>query len=110
RRFDRDFIIAEAVVLEDADVVHRAFDQRLGAGLRVFLEQVPFEAAGVDANADGAAVGAGGGDDFLDPLLGSDVAGVDAQAGGAGVGGFQCTLVVEVDVGNDRDIGRPDDL
>ena len=56
--FDRDLILAEAVVLENADMVERAFDQRLGAGLAIFLEQVLLEAAGVDPDADRAAVGA----------------------------------------------------
>ena len=39
-------------------MVERAFDQRLGAGLAIFLEQVLLEAAGVDPDADRAAVGA----------------------------------------------------
>ena len=56
-RLHRDLIFAEAVVLEDADMVERAFDQRLGAGLAIFLEQVLLEAAGIDADADRAAVG-----------------------------------------------------
>ena len=57
-RLHRDLVLAETVVLEDADVVERAFDQRLGAGLAIFLEQVLLEAAGIDADADRAAVGA----------------------------------------------------
>ena len=39
-------------------MVERAFDQSLWAGLAVLFEQVLFEAAGVDADADRAAVGA----------------------------------------------------
>ena len=38
-------------------MVERAFDQRLGARLAIFLEQVFLEAAGIDADADRAAVG-----------------------------------------------------
>ena len=71
--FHRDLVFAKAMVLEDADMVERAFDQRLGARLAIFLEQVLLEAAGVDPDADRAAVGAGGGDDFLtrssEPML-----------------------------------------
>ena len=48
--------------------------------------------------------------DFADPLLRADIAGVDAQAGGAGVGGLERALVVEMDVGDDRHVGRADDL
>ena len=106
----RDLIIAEAVVLENADMVERAFDQRLRTGLAIFFEQVLFEAAGIDPDADRAAVGARRGDDFADPLLRADVAGVDAQAGGAGVGGFERALVVKVDVGDDRHVRGADDL
>ena len=64
-----DLVVAEAVVLQDADVIERAFDQSLGAGLAIFLELVLLEAARVDANADRAAVGPRGGDDFAHPLL-----------------------------------------
>ena len=32
------------------------------------------------------------------------------QASGAGIGRFQCALVVEMDVRDDRDVSRPDDL
>ncbi len=70
----RDLVVAEAVVLEDPDMVERAFDQRLGARLAVFLEQVLLEAAGIDPDADRAAVGARRGDHFADPLFRADVA------------------------------------
>ena len=55
-RLHRDLIFAEAVVLEDPDMVERAFDQSLGARLAIFLEQVLLEAAGIDPDADRAAV------------------------------------------------------
>jgi hypothetical protein len=57
RRLHGHLVLAEAVVLEDADMVERAFDQRLGARARRILEQVLLQAAGVDADADRAAVG-----------------------------------------------------
>ena len=59
-RLHRDLIFVEVVVLEQLDMIERAFDQRLGAGLAIFFEQVLFEAAGVDADADRAAIGLGG--------------------------------------------------
>ena len=62
--FDRHFVLAEVVVLEDPDMVERAFNQRLGAGLAILFEQVLLEAAGIDPDADRAAVGLGRGDDF----------------------------------------------
>ena len=94
------------MVLEHADMVERAFDQRLGAGLAIFFEQVLFEAAGIDADADRAAVGLGGVDHFAHPLGRADIAGIDAQAGGAGIGRLERALVVEMDVGDDRHAAR----
>ncbi len=91
-------------------MVERAFDQRLGTGLAIFFEQVLLEASGIDPDADRAAVGLGRGDHFADPLLRTDIAGVDAQARGARVRGFERALVVEVDVGDDRDARGADDL
>ena len=91
-------------------MVERAFDQRLRAGLAVFLEQVLLEATGVDADPDRAAVGLGRADDFGDALGRADVAGIDAQARRARVGGFERALVVEMDVGDDRHARRADDL
>jgi len=98
------------MVLENANMVERAFDQRFRARLAIFLEQVFLKAAGIDADADRAAVGLGRADHFLDPLFGPDVARIDAQAGGAGVGRFERSLVVEMDVGDDRNTGRTDDF
>jgi hypothetical protein len=98
------------VVLEDSDMVQRAFDERLGAGFAIFLEQVLLEASCIDPDADRTAVGARGGDDLANPLFGADIAGVDAEAGRAGVGGFERALVVKMDVGDDRNARLADDL
>ena len=78
-RFDRDLIVAEAVVFEDPDMVERAFHQRLGARLAIFFEQVLLEAAGIDADADRAAVGLGRGDHFAHALFRADIAWVDPR-------------------------------
>ncbi len=98
------------MILEHADMVERAFDQRLGAGLAIFFEQVLLEAAGIDPDADRAAIGLGGVDHFPYPLGRADVAGIDAQAGRAGISRFERALIVEMDVGNDRHACRADDL
>ena len=107
---DRDFVFVKIVVLQQLDVVERAFDQRLGTGLAVFFEQVLFQAAGIDADADRAAIGLGGAHNLAHAFGRADIAGVDAQAGGAGIGGFQRALVMEMDVGDDRYLRRADDL
>ena len=100
-----DLELVEVVILQDARVVQRALDHGLGAWLAVFFQQVLFQRAGVDADAHGAAVVAGGLDHLAHPLA-ADVAGVDAQAGRAGLGRLDSALVVEVDVGHERDLGR----
>ena len=98
------------MILEDANMVQRAFDQRLGTWFAIFFEQVLFEAAGVDADADRAAIGLGRADHFAHALGRADVARVDAQAGGTGVGRLQRALIMKMDVGDDRDAGCADDL
>src|SRR3954470_24141295 len=86
--FDRHFIVAKPMVLEDPDMIERAFDQRLRAWLAIFFEQILLQATGIDADADRALVGARRGNHFLDPFFGADVARIDAQAGRAGIRGF----------------------
>jgi hypothetical protein len=82
-------------VLQQLDVIERAFDQALGARLAIFLEQVAFQATGIDADADRAAIGLGGIDDFVHPLGATDIARVDAQARRAGIGRLQRSFCSE---------------
>src|SRR4029450_4085574 len=72
--------------------------------------QVPFQAAGIDADADRAAVGLGRADHFLDPLFRADVARVNAQARSTGTGRPAPPFVVKMDVGDDRYAGCAHDL
>ena len=106
-RLHADLEFVEVVVLQDACVVERAFDHRLRAGLAVFLEQVLLQRAGVDADAHRAAVVLGGLHHLAHALGAADVAGIDAQAGRARLGRLDGALVVEMDVGDDRHLGRP---
>ena len=106
-RLHADLELVEVVILQDARVVERALDHRLGAGLAVLLEQVLLERAGIDADAHRAAVVLGGLDDLAHALGAADIAGIDAQAGGARLGRLDGALVVEVDVGHDRHLRRP---
>ena len=109
-RLHADLELVEIVVLQDARMVERRFDHRLGARLAVLVEQVPLQRPGVDADAHGNAVILGGLDDLAHPLGAADIAGIDAQAGGAGVGRLDGALIVKVDVGDDRHPARSDDL
>ena len=104
-----DLELVEVVVLQDAGVAQRALDHRLGTRLAVALEQLALERAGVDADAHGAAVVAGGLHHLAHAAGRADVAGIDAQAGRAGLGRLDGAFVVEVDVGHDRHARGLDD-
>src|SRR3546814_5160690 len=82
-------------------MIKRAFYQCFRAGLAIFFEQVLFERTSVDADSDGAAIGLRSVHHFLDPCLAADVARIDAQAGRARVGGFQCALIMKMNVRDD---------
>ena len=103
---DRDLEVAEAVLLEQAGLPQRRLDQRLRGRLAVLGQQPLVQRAGVDADPDrGARVGGGPGD-LADPVVeGLDVAGVDPDRRAAGVDGREHVLRLEVDVGDDRDLG-----
>ena len=108
--FHRDLVFVEVVVLQQLDVIHRAFDQRFGAGLAVFFQQIAFKTSGIDPDADRAAIRFRCPHDFGDPFAAADVAGIDAEAGGTGIGSFQRALVVEMDIGDQRHPRRLHDL
>ena len=52
---------------------------------------------------------ASGLDHLSHPLRRTDIAGIYAQAGSARLGGLDAAFVVEMDIGDDRDLGRLDD-
>jgi hypothetical protein len=106
----RNLVIVEAEIIEDARMVQRAFHHRVRAWLAIFLQQVPLQAAAIDADPDGTAIGAGRVHDFLHPRLRPDIAGIDPQAGRARIGGLDAAFVVEMDVGHDRHGRGPADL
>ena len=106
-RLHRNLVFVEIQVIENLGVVERAFDHRFGAGLAIFLQQVRFQRAGIDADAHGAAMVLGRLHHFLHALGRADIAGIDAQAGGAVHRRLDGALVVEMDVGHDRNGGTP---
>jgi hypothetical protein len=110
RGLHADLEIEEIVILEDLRVVERGFDHRLRARLAIALEQLALEAAGVDADAHGAAMILRRLHHLAHALGVADIAGVDAQARGASLGRFDAALVVEVDVRDDRYLRRLHDL
>ena len=80
----------------------RALDERLGAGMGVFFEQILFKTAGVDADADGYIVSAAGVGHGPDVFVRTDVAGIDADLVDAALGGLKGEAVVKMDIGDER--------
>src|SRR5215510_4945867 len=90
-------------VFEDPDVTERGFDHALSAGTVVLRQEIFFERARVDADADGNLLVLGDVDDFLHELLAPDVAGVQTQPIDPLLQGGEGELVVEVNVGDEWD-------
>ena len=105
-----DLEFVEVEILQDTGVVQRALDHRLGAGLPVPLKQVPLQRAGVDADADGAAVIPRRLHNVAHSIMRADIAGIDPQACGPRLRRLDGASVVEMDVGDEGRLGRLGDL
>ena len=101
---DGDDDVVKVVLFQQAHVVERAFDHGFRHRGAVFGQDVFFEAAAVDADADGHVFGVAGVGHGLDVLVGADVAGVDADLVRPGVQRGERGAVVEMDVGHDGDV------
>ena len=101
RGLHADLEFVEIVVLQQLDVIEPAVHHRIRAGFAVFFQQVLFQTAGIDADADRTAVILGRTHHLGHARGIADIAGIDAQAGDAGLGGLDGALVVEMDVGDD---------
>ena len=104
RGFDADFDLVKIMVLQQAQMVEGAFHHRVRARLAVFLQQFAFQTAGIDANANGAAMVLGRLHHLAHPVGAADIAGIDAQARRTGTGRFEGALVMEMNI---RDQGHP---
>ena len=78
-RLGRDLVVAEVRLFQKCGVAERARRQSFRRRPAVLFQEVALQRAGIDADADGAAVVAGGTDDLAHPLLITDVAGVEAK-------------------------------
>ena len=110
RRLHRNLIFVEIMILKQLDMVQRAFNQRLGAWLAIFFEQIFFKTARVYADTDRATIGLGGVNDLFHTRGRSDIAWVDTQASGPRVRSLKRAFIMEVDVRDDGHIGRTDNL
>src|SRR5262245_17663309 len=84
------------------NVPQPALDHSLGAGAVVFLQQIFFQGASVDADANRNSALRRRPDDLFDVFARSDIAGIEAQAVDSLLNGDQGELVVEVNVGDQR--------
>ena len=109
-RLHADLELEEVVVFQNAGVFQRALDQRLRAGLPVFLQQVALEAAGIDADAHRASVVLRRLYHLAHARGRADIAGIDAQAGRSRLRRLDGPAVVEVDVGDDGNADFRHDL
>src|SRR6267142_661601 len=106
----RDLHLRIIQVFQDLDVTERGLDHALGGGPVVPGQEVLLERAAVDADPDGDPLVLGDVDDLLDESLAADVPGIQTQAVHALLERDEGQLVIEVDVGDQRDPDLPLDL
>ncbi len=107
---DRNLELVEILIFKDFGVVQRTFDHRLRAGFAVTFQQFLFERPGINPDTHRTAVVLGRLDDLAHAFCRSDITRVDPQARRTGFGGFDRTFVMEMDIGNDRDMHLLDDV
>ncbi len=100
--FYADLEVLEIQTFKVFNVAQGRLDQRRRSGLAVFLLQVFFQGAGVDADADRNTAITGSVHHSTHAVFTPDVAGVDTQTVHTQFGHAQRDLVVEVNVGNQR--------
>src|SRR4030095_7222993 len=106
----RDLHLRIVQVFEDPDVPQGGLDHALGRGPVVPGQEIFLERAAVDADADGDPLVLGDVDDLLDEMLAADVPGVQPQAIHTLLERDEGELVVEVNIGDQRDPDLPLDL
>ncbi len=108
--FHRDLDVGEVDVLEIADLGEGRLDEGLRHRTPVLGFQVPVERTAVHPDTDGNPVILCFAGDRLDVHLVADVAGVEPQSLHTGFQRRQSQLVLEMDVGDDRDRAAGHDL
>ena len=109
-RLQRNLHLRIVAVLEDVDMAERGLDHALRRRAVVLREQVLLEGARVDPDPDRDPLVLREVHNLLDELLAADVTRVQAKPVHPLLEGDQRKLVVEVDVGHERDPDLPPDL
>ena len=94
--------VVKVKFFEQARVIERALDQRLGRRPAEALQNVLLDRTGVDADADRDARRARRLDDLVHPVVRADVARIEPDLLHTGGNGSQRQLIVKMDVGHDR--------
>ena len=103
RALHRQGDVVKIIPVQQVNVPLRTLDERLRRRVAVLFEQTLFQAAAVDADADGDAALPAGLGHLADIVRLADVAGVDADLVHARLRRCERKAVVKVDVGHDRD-------
>ena len=103
---DGDDDVVEVELFQQVDMVQSALHHRFRHRCAVLGEDVLFQTAAVDADADGDILLLAGLHHSFDAVVVADVAGVDADLIHAHVRAGQCGLVIKVDIRHDGDIHR----
>src|SRR5581483_2524416 len=107
---ERNFNFRIVQIFENVDVAQRAFDHAFGGRTVIFLQQVFFEGAGVDADADRDFALGGELHDFFDAPALAYVARIETEAVDALLKCDERELVVEMYVGDERNADAAFDL
>src|SRR5699024_10476179 len=103
---DGDDDVVKVELFQQADVVEGAFHHGLGHRRAVLGQDVLFQAAAVDPDADGDAPRPAGPHHLFDPVVAADVAGVDPDLVHPDRRAGQCRTVIKMDVRYDGYIYR----
>src|SRR5664279_2939911 len=94
----RDLEVAEVMFFEQRGLVQRRFDERLGGGLAILLQQPLVQRTGVDTDAQRNSGGRRRAGDLADLVVERlDVSGIHPDRGAPGIDGGEHILRLEMD-------------
>lgn len=102
--FDGDDDVIEIELFQQPHMVQSAFHHSFRGGCAVAGQNVLFQTAAVDADADGDVLLLAGIHHCLYPVIIADIARVDADLIHTHICTSQCSLVVKVDICHDGDV------
>ena len=110
RCFDADFIIAKAMLFQQANMIERAVDHGFGTRFAILLQQMLFQRSGIDANTHRTAIIARRAHHFANTLRVANITRINPQARSTGLRRFDGPAVMKMDIGNDWHLNLLDDF